>query len=1116
MPKILLLLLFAYLPFLAVGQTTIVKGIVVSASGEPIAAAHITAQRGKVRVLSGEDGTFSISAPVGSSIEVGYIGMKTKRALATAAPMRIVLEEDNYLGEAVVTGYQKIKNRVFTGAASSVKMEEIKMEGITDVSRLLEGRVAGLSIQNISGSFGTAPRINIRGGASIIGDVQPLWVIDGAVYEDLVSLTLDQLASGDAVTLISSAVAGLNPSDIEDIQVLKDASATSIYGARALNGVIVVTTRSGKRDTPNKVTYSLELSQRFVPRYSDFDLLNSQETMSIYREMEQKGYFSLHNTLYGRRSGVYYQLFHAQSTLDPLTHKFLLPNTPAATLDFLRTREYANTNWFEHLFVNRPTHQHTVTFTGGGKSSSLYASLGYYEDLGWTLTDKVRRITANVKNTFYFGDKFVATLSAQGNVRSQNAPGTVPQRKNTVIGGFERDFDINPFSYALGTSRTLRPYDERGELEYYRNNWARFNILNEYANNYMETEVVDFKVQSDLSYRLSSTLELKSLVALRRATTGTSHYIKEPSNVIQAFRANETPEVAAQNIYLLRDAGNPERQPKIALTDGGIFNHHQTMLKSYLGRLAADYEQSFGRHHLRAFAFGEVRETHRTLTPFEGYGIQYDRGNQVFTNPLIFDKLTNEGRQYFALTERTDRGVTFSGSATYGYDGRYVLNTVLNYEGSNAAGKGGSARWLPTWNVGGKWNIDRENFFRDYPWFSRLALRLSYGLTAKINEQAANSNAVFKNALVHRIQSENTENALRILHLENRDLTWEKMYELNFGVEVGVFENRISTTLDFYRRKSFDLIDLIRTSGVGGQYYKYANFGDMETKGVELAIQSKNIVTPDFKWSTSLTLSAMHQKITRLINTPNAFDMVSGTGRGNIAGFPRGSLFSFNFQGLNAEGLPTFDFGLYPSDNHPHRNISGADFLDTRYMKSYLIYHGSIEPNIIGGLSNTFTYKNWEFSFFVTMQAGNKIRLNPSFDPAFADLNVFSKEYLDRWLVPGDEFLTHVPTIPSKELIVLYGRENIERAYNTYNYSQVRVVDGSFVRLKNVSLAYRFPERFIRNMGLSRADLKLNLTNPCLIYSDRRLRGQDPEYYKSGGVSLPTPKQLTLTFHLAF
>ena len=342
------------------------------------------------------------------------------------------------------------------------------------------------------------------------------------------------------------------------------------------------------------------------------------------------------------------------------------------------------------------------------------------------------------------------------------------------------------------------------------------------------------------------------------------------------------------------------------------------------------------------------------------------------------------------------------------------------------------------------------------------------------------------------------------------------MYELNVGIDAGFFNNRLNATIDVYQRNSFDLIDLIRTSGVGGQYYKYANFGDMRTRGIELALNSKNILTDDFKWTTNFTISYMNQEITRLLNTPNTFDMVAGAGRGNIVGFPKGSLFSFNYQGLNSYGLPTFDFGLYPLNNRAYGNIAGADFLDAQYSKTYLIYHGSIEPNVNSGLSNTFQYKNWELSFFITAQAGNKIRLNPSFDPAFADLNVFSNEYYNRWIAPGDEWRTEVPALPSQDLIRLIGEENIEKAYNTYNYSQNRVADGSFVRMKNISVGYNVSEHFAKKFGLSSIALRGQITNPFLIYSDSRLKGQDPEYYRSGGVSLPTPKQFTLTLNVGF
>ena len=897
---------------------------------------------------------------------------------------------------------------------------------------------------------------------------------------------------------------------------MKDASATSVYGARALNGVIVITTKSGMRDTPLRVSYSTENTIRLKPRYNDFDLLNSQETMSLYQEMNDKGYFGITNSLYGRRSGIYYQLYKDLSTINPATGEYYLPNTPEARMNFLRQREYANTNWFDHLFTLKPITNHAITISGGGKNSATYASIGFYNDAGWTIADKVSRFTANVKNTFYISDKFTATLTTQANVRSQKAPGTMPQRKNNTLGVFERDFDINPFSYALGTSRTLRPYNEDGSLEYYRNNWAPFNIFNEYDNNKMNISVLDFKVQGEGTYRLNQDMAIKALLSMRQAYTSTTHEVHEGSNIVQAFRANENPFVAQQNIYLVRDNDNPQLQPKVGLTHGGILNKTEASLKSFLARIAFDFDKRINNHDLKAFVFTELRSAERTVNPFQGYGIQYDRGNQIYTNPLIFNKLINEGNSYFNLQNRYDRGITFSFNGTYGYAGKYVFNMVLNCEGSNTSGKGARALWLPTWNVGAKWNIDQEEFMKDNKTISRLALRASYGLTAKMNEEAISANSIYKSGIVNRYNFDNRENKLNIIHLENRDLTWEKMYELNIGLELGLFDNRISTTLDVYQRNTFDLIDLVRTSGVGGQYYKYANFGDMRTQGVELGLHTKNIVTDNFSWSTSLTLSAMNQKITRLLNTPNAFDMVVGRGRGNIVGYPKGSLFSFNYQGLNNNGLPTFDFGLYPSNKGEYSNIAGADFLDTQYTKTYLLYHGPIEPQVIGGLSNTFKYKDWTLSFFLTMQAGNKIRLNPTFDPEFGDLNVFSKSYYNRWLNPGDEFHTDMPVLPSQELIAKVGKENIERTYNTYNYSQNMVADGSFVRMKNISLEYNVPNTFLEKLKLRSVSLRLNVTNPFLIYSDKKLKGQDPEYYKSGGVSLPTPKQYTLTLNIGF
>ena len=577
----------------------------------------------------------------------------------------------------------------------------------------------------------------------------------------------------------------------------------------------------------------------------------------------------------------------------------------------------------------------------------------------------------------------------------------------------------------------------------------------------------------------------------------------------------ETSDVARTNTYLYTDPERTEETPQSPLPHGGILNKNETSLSSYLMRLALDYDHQWGEHNLKAFGFTELRSANRSETPFTGYGIQYDRGRQVYTNPIIFSKILGEGSQYFSDTHRYDRGLTFSGSATYSYAGKYIANALINIEGSNASGKNSNAQWLPTWNVGAKWNVDKETFFKRSNLLTALALRMSYGLTAKMNEEAVNANSVYQGLQTSPRIYADREHAIHIQHLENRDLTWEKMYELNFGIEASFFNDRVRTTLDLYQRNAFDLIDLVRTSGIGGQYYKYANFGDMRTQGLELSLSSENI-RGEFSWNSTFTLSLMNQKITRLLNTPNALDLVSGRGRGNLVGYPKGSLFSYNFQGLSPYGLPSFDFGLYPINRGEDAQIYGADFGDTQYTKSYLLYHGPIEPQVIGGLSNTFSYKGWELSLFLTAQAGNKIRLNPTFDPTFGDLNVFSGMWRDRWLNPGDEQRTDVPTIPSADLSNAIGKENIERAYSTYNYSQQMIADGSFIRLKHISLSYNLPKDWLKQMHIASAKLQVSMTNPFLLYSDKRLHGQDPEYYRSGGVSLPTPRQCTFTLQLGF
>jgi len=1092
-----------------------VTGRVLDENGSPLPGATVMAKGTKVAVLTDMDGNFSINMPANTTvIVVTYIGMKTVEATVKATPMTITLNESGQaLNEVVITtGYEKTSKRTFTGAISRISEKELLVEGVVDISRMIEGKAAGVTVQNVTGTFGTAPKITVRGSSSIFGDTKPLWVIDGIVQEDIVNLSFADLASGNSETLLSSSIAGLNPNDVLSIEILKDASATSIYGSRSLNGVVVVTTKQGRRESPLSVTYSLEQTARVVPSYNQYDILNSQETMGILKEVEAKGFLGLPATAQGRYGGVYNILANAINTYDATNGTYGVRNDEAGRNEFLKKYELSNTNWFKTLFRPSITQNHSLSFSGGGKNNGYFASLGFYSDPGWTTADKVSQLTSNIKNTFYVNDKLNITLSTQASIRDQQAPGSYDSLRDGVNGSTTRDFDINPFNYVLNTNRALRPYDDNGNYEYYRNNWAPINIVEELKNNYMDIKVKDIRFQADLSYKISPKFTYNFVANARYANTIREHNILEQSNIVGAYNAQETTIVRDANIFLYE---NPDdlTAPKVSvLPNGGILRKFSNDLTSYNIRNSFNYKNVFNdKHEVDAFFGQEMRSVDRNSSNFTAYGLQYDRGLTAFTDPRLLEKVINGGESYYAFSEERERTVGFFTKLGYTYDRRYTGSITGRYDGSNRQGNSGSSRWLPTYTFSGKWNIMEEDFMKNAATISNLSLRGSYGLTATAGP-ATNSLAIYRSFITDRLNLNDRETGLSIDDLQNGDLTWEKQFETNIGLDLGLFNNRIQLTTDIYSRKAFDLVDAVTTSGIGGQKLKLGNNADMETKGIELSLTTKNLNNSRLKWSTTFNFSIYDQEITRLANVPTVLGLVDGTG-GNAVGHPRNALYSYQFTGLNNQGLPTFIMPEGESDN-----IAGANFQDSEDVTKYLKYEGSIEPNKSAGISNTFTYDNWSLSVFIVAAGGNKVRLNPIYSSSYDDLTVFTKEFTNRWLNPGDEAFTNIPVIADQRLIANYAAESrsLTRAYNAYNYSDERVADGAFVRLKNVSLTYEFPSDFKKRIGLSRFSMKASTANPLLIYSDKKLNGQDPEFYRTGGVSQPITSQYTFSLNVSF
>jgi len=345
------------------------------------------------------------------------------------------------------------------------------------------------------------------------------------------------------------------------------------------------------------------------------------------------------------------------------------------------------------------------------------------------------------------------------------------------------------------------------------------------------------------------------------------------------------------------------------------------------------------------------------------------------------------------------------------------------------------------------------------------------------------------------------ESSITIYTYGNSDLTYEKKNEFNAGVDFGLWNDRLSVTFDVYQRRNFDELVPYLTYLKGTMY---ANEGKMKSWGEELSISSTNIKHKDFSWNTSFVYSHNKTKITELYNQGNVFSMISGSGFAK-QGYPVRAIFSIPFVGLNDDGMPQFI-------NEKGEVTVGDINFQERNKTDYLKYEGPSDPVYSGSLTNVFNYKGFHLNIFLTYAFGNVVRLNPVFSGTYTDLTSMTQVFKNRWEMAGDEKLTNVPGILSYRQV----KDNYELTYgyNAYNYSTERIAKGDFIRMKEISLAYDFPNKWFQGSPINNLSLKLQATNLFLIYADKKLNGQDPEFINAGGVASPMPRQFTLTVKL--
>ena len=1102
MGKKLMFLLVSLMVSLGLAAEITVTGTVADkADNEPIPGVTVQVKgRPAMATATDIDGHFTLKVPSESSILVfKFIGMAELEHKASTSALNIAMEGNStQLNEVVALGMANTDKRLFTGATTKISAEDTRLSGVSDISRSLEGRAAGVSVQNVSGTFGTAPKIRVRGATSIYGSSKPLWVVDGVILEDNVSIDADALSSGDAETLIASAIAGLSADDIESFQILKDGSATSIYGARAMAGVIVVTTKQG-RSGHTSVNYSGELTYRLKPSYRNFNICNSQEQMGIYREMERKGWLSFASLANSSSSGVYGTMYKLINTYDPVTGKYALANTESARNGYLREAEMRNTDWFDLLFNSNLVQNHSLSITGGTDKGNFYTSFSYMNDPGWTISSDVERYTFNANASYNLSRTLKVTLRTNDSYRKQTAPGTLSQEVDVVSGSVSRSFDINPYSYALNTSRTTDPNATLTR------NYTDFNIFDELAQNYIDLNMVDVKFQGELEYKPIVGLTINALGSYRYTSTTQEHYVMDHSNQAEAYRAGVSPEnstIRASNPYLYTDPDDSNSLPISVLPSGGILYHTLWGMTQTDFRATANYSKEFDHKYLiNVFAGMEAGKIDRHTESFQGWGICYENGNLPFTDWKLFKQMGEENGVYYSDEWTHSRSQAYFAMGSFMYDNRYIINGTYRYEGSNKLGRTKKSRWLPTWNVSGAWNAHNESWFTN-PVLSNAKLRVSYSLTADAGPSSvSNALAVYYPSKPWRQDTDAYEQALYLSDLANSELTYEKKHEFDIGADLGFLNNRINLEFDWYTRNNYDLIGQIYTQGVGGVTRKYANVASMKSHGVEFTLSTTNIQTRNFSWNTDFTFSYSTNKITDLQSRSRVIDLVQGTGY-PLEGYPVRAIFSIPFAGLTEDGLPQI---INENGEVTTYDINFQEWENLDFLK----YEGAVDPPYTGGFGNTFHYRDFDLNIFLTYAFGNVVRLDPTFSASYSDLDAMPREFMNRWVNSGDELYTSVPAIASRRQY--YNNTQISYGYNAYNYSTERIAKGDFIRLKEIALTYRMPQTVLKALRINSASVKLSATNLCLLYADSKLNGQDPEFFNSGGVAMPTPRQFTFT-----
>lgn len=1046
-----------------------VRGRVLDENGTPVAGASVVVKGTNNRTATNNDGIFNLKNVADDAvIQITYIGYKPLEIKAVAEMGSVKMEVsigDLTQVDVVSTGYQTLSRERSAGSFAKVDMSVVSNRTTSmNVLQSLDGQVPGLVVNNAPNRSQLLIRgISTTGGTTGVGTTaQPLYVVDGLAVP---IITNDN---------IPDIVLSINPQDVESITVLKDATAASIWGARAANGVIVITTKRGKFGSKFRVNYNAFVNFQGKPDLDYANLLNARQYVDVAKEIFTPAYFAQYpfaNVNLVTGGGI--------TPLDYIYYNN--PTAPSQSqLEALANSD--NRQQIKDLFYrNAMLSNHTVSMSGGSDKYAFYGSSSYTNTVSNTPGDKNDTYKLNVRQDIT-ATKFLSFHILTDFNYNKSSSKRVPDiNYYTVPYQLFRDGNGNNLSvpYLTGYSNdVLADASARARVS------LDYNPLNEI--DYGNTQ------RNSLLARLNSGFKLSLMKGLR--IEGTYGYIQSK---------NTNREFESINSYIVRKevasfavAATPAVVPRYYLPITGLVGGRLTTLngdqKKWDIRHQAIYDFSKNKHEFTALVGQEAQEQFASSTTARVRGFDETLLTSATVDyatigglvqgvalPLLSGVGSNLSNDSFSTNETTTRYTSYYANLGYTYDRKYTLNLSWRNDQSNLFGKDKSAQNKPIYAIGTKWNISNEDFMKPVTWVQGLALRVTYGITGNSPEVgiAASQDIIRPNGSPFYLGGIGTT----IQTPGNPELSWERTATTNIGLDFSVLKNRLTANIDLYSKKSTDLLGIIfPNSFTGFPLGITGNQGDISNKGIEVSLRSENIRSRNFSWSTNWVFAYNKSK---MINISNLTPATTGAQQINASiklGLPAYTLFAYNYGGVSNTGLPQVILADGTVSANP--TITKAEDL---------LYMGTTQPVYNGGLSNNFQYKNFTLAANMIYNLGHVMRRQRDLQFGGQFRRNVSVDIMNRWKAPGDEAFTDIPAYRT------VSTPQIEPNY--FIQGNNNVVSASFVKLRDVTLFYALPQTLANKIKTQGITVRAQVSNVMLWTKNNY--GIDPEFV---GLTAPT------------